>query len=78
VLRNVGPADEIKSVEMRIECASSVTGPVPAVTGSWTPKIGVNKFTFSAASGAFESANTEFVCMATLKLKAAAFASVRG
>lgn len=78
VLRNVGPTDEFKFVEMQIECASSVKGPVLAVTGSWSPKISINKFTFTPASGAFESANTEFVFMGSLKLKPTSFAFVRG
>jgi hypothetical protein len=77
VLRAVGLRDEFKNVSFEIECASSVKGIAPALGGIWSPKLGVNKLTFSPASGVFESLGTEFVFLGSLALKPAFFAFVR-
>ncbi len=78
VLRALGPRDEFKTVTFELRCESGVSETASAVTGSWTPVVGTNKFTFSAASGTFEVLGTEFVFMGSLKLTPAFYANVRG
>jgi hypothetical protein len=79
LLRALGTKDEFKGVGLEVECATSGAKEfAPSVTGSWSPGLGINTFTFAAASGTFESLGTEFVFLGKVKLTPTAFAFVRG